>query len=146
MRQSAVGLGKLRDALQLFNLWNVGVVTVKRKSMAKCLMVTSAISAATASKPFPRALTRSTTTGISDHNRLTKCCKLIVKAQGKRGISRITGLADNTVVSIIRASSAKALLVHNDQVKAVATEEVSGDEMWSFGQKNRSNVGPKSWS
>jgi transposase-like protein len=57
-----------------------------------------------------------------------------------RGISRITKLAYNTVVSIIRASSAKALLVHNNQVKAVETEEVSGDEMWSFVQKNKSNV------
>jgi len=59
-----------------------------------------------------------------------------------RGISRITRLAYNTVVSIIRTSSAKALLVHNDQVKAVETEEVSGDEMWSFVQKNKSNAGP----
>ncbi len=57
-----------------------------------------------------------------------------------RGISRISGLAYNTVVSIIRASSSKAQLVHNDQVEAVATEEVSGDEMWSFVQKNKSNV------
>ena len=57
-----------------------------------------------------------------------------------RGISRITKLAYNTVVSIVRASSAKALLVHNDQVKAVETQEVSGDEMWSFVQKNKSNV------
>lgn len=57
-----------------------------------------------------------------------------------RGISRITGLAYNTVVSIIRSSSSRALLVHNDQVAAVETEEVSGDEMVSFVQKNRSNV------
>jgi transposase-like protein len=46
-----------------------------------------------------------------------------------RGISRITGIAYNTVVSIIRTSSSRALLVHNDQVDAVETEEVSGDEM-----------------
>ena len=57
-----------------------------------------------------------------------------------RGISRISGLAYNTVVSIIRASSSRALLVHNDQVEAVETEEVSGDEMWSFVQKNKSDV------
>ena len=60
-----------------------------------------------------------------------------------RGISRITKLAYNTVVSIVRSSSAKALLVHNHQVKAVETEKVSGDEMWSFVQKNKSNVCPK---
>ena len=57
-----------------------------------------------------------------------------------RGISRISGLAYNTVVSIVRASSTKAQLVHNDQVEQVTTEEVSADELWSFVQKNRSNV------
>ncbi len=57
-----------------------------------------------------------------------------------RGISRISGLAYNTVVSIVHSSSARALLVHNDQVEHVRTEEVSADELWSFVQKNRSNV------
>jgi transposase-like protein len=52
-----------------------------------------------------------------------------------RGISRITGVAYNTVVSIIRAASTKALLVHNSQVREVTTDEVSGDEMWSFVKK-----------
>jgi transposase-like protein len=60
-----------------------------------------------------------------------------------RGSSRISGLAYNTVVSIIRVSSSKAQLVHNDQVKAVETEEVSGDEMGSFVQKNKRNVRPR---
>jgi transposase-like protein len=59
-----------------------------------------------------------------------------------RGISRITRLAYNTVVSIVRASSAKAQLVHNDQVGQVTTQEVSADEMWSFVQKNRSTAFP----
>lgn len=59
-----------------------------------------------------------------------------------RGISRITGLAYNTVVSIVRAASAKAQLVHNDKVEQVGTKEVSADEMWSFVQKNRNNVSP----
>lgn len=57
-----------------------------------------------------------------------------------RGISRISGLAYNTVVSIIRTASSRALLVHNDPVEAVETEEVSGDQMWSFVQKSRNNV------
>ncbi|CAA9590332.1 hypothetical protein AVDCRST_MAG81-5044 [uncultured Synechococcales cyanobacterium] len=59
-----------------------------------------------------------------------------------RGISRITGLAYNTVVSIVRSASNKAQLVHNEQVEAVSTSEVSADEMWSFVQKNRSSVSP----
>lgn len=57
-----------------------------------------------------------------------------------RGVSRITGLAYNTVVSIVRSASAKAQLVHNDQVEQVTIGEVSADEMWSFVQKSRSNV------
>ncbi len=61
-----------------------------------------------------------------------------------RGISRITKLAYNTVVSIVRAASQKAQLVHNAEVQAVQTEEVSADEMWSFVSKNRSSVAPKS--
>lgn len=57
-----------------------------------------------------------------------------------RGISRIAGLAYNTVVSIVRASSTKAQLLHNHQVEAVETAEVSADQMWSFVSKNRSNA------
>lgn len=57
-----------------------------------------------------------------------------------RGISRISGLAYNTVVSIVRAASAKAQLVHNQEVAEVETEEVSADEMWSFVQRSKSNV------
>ena len=57
-----------------------------------------------------------------------------------RGISRTSGLAYNTVVSIVRAASQQAQLVHNAQVQAVQTEEVSADELWSFVQKNKSNV------
>ena len=60
-----------------------------------------------------------------------------------RGISRTTGLAYNTVVSIVRAASQKAQLVHNAEVQAVQTEEVSADEMWSFVSKNRSSVALK---
>lgn len=61
-----------------------------------------------------------------------------------RGISRTTQLAYNTVVSIIRAASQKAQLVHNQAVKAVETEEVSADEMWSFVSKNRNSAQPGS--
>ena len=43
-----------------------------------------------------------------------------------RGISRTTGLAYNTVVSIVRAASHKAQLIHNVEVQAVQTEEAEG--------------------
>jgi transposase-like protein len=57
-----------------------------------------------------------------------------------RGISRISGLAYNTVVSIVRAASQRAQLVHNAEVQAVQTQEVSADELWSFVEKNKSDV------
>ena len=57
-----------------------------------------------------------------------------------RGVSRTSGLAYNTVVSLIRAASQQAQLVHNAEVQAVETEEVSADELWSFVAKNKSNV------
>jgi len=57
-----------------------------------------------------------------------------------RGVSLIAGLAYNAVMSIIRAASQRAQIVHNTKVQAVETEEVSADEMWSFVEKNKSNV------
>jgi len=57
-----------------------------------------------------------------------------------RGISRTIGLAYNTVVSLVRAASQQAQLVHNGEVQAVQTEQVSADELWSFVEKNKSNV------
>ena len=59
-----------------------------------------------------------------------------------RGISRTSGLAYNTVVSIVRAASQRAQQVHNAQVQTVPAKAVSADEMWSFVQKNRSNASP----
>ncbi|MBD1865217.1 MULTISPECIES: IS1 family transposase [Trichocoleus] len=54
-----------------------------------------------------------------------------------KGVSRITGLAYNTVVSIVRAASQQAQLVHNAQVQAVQTQEVSTDELWCFVKKQK---------
>ena len=54
-----------------------------------------------------------------------------------RGVSRISGLAYDTVVSIVQAASEKAQIVHNTEVQAVETDAISADEMWSFVEKNR---------
>ena len=59
-----------------------------------------------------------------------------------RGVSRISGVAYNTGVSIIRAASQKAQMIHNAQVKAVETEAICADELWSFVEKNRNTVCP----
>lgn len=54
-----------------------------------------------------------------------------------RGISRLSGLAYNTVVSLIRSASHRAQLIHNQEVNQVDTDAVDADEMWSFVEKNR---------
>lgn len=61
-----------------------------------------------------------------------------------RGISRQTKLAYETVVSIIRKSSEKAQMVHNDSLTNVETGQIDGDEMWSFVQKNKNTAFRKS--
>jgi transposase-like protein len=57
-----------------------------------------------------------------------------------RGMSRISGLSYNTGVSLIRAASQKAQLVHNAEVQAVDTDAIAGDELWSFVEKNNGNA------
>ncbi len=59
-----------------------------------------------------------------------------------RGISRITGLAYETVVSIIHAASQKAQMMHNQELKAVETESIGADEFWSFVEKSRKTATP----
>ena len=67
---------------------------------------------------------------------------LQAQAEGSslRGVSRISGRAYGTVVSLIRSASHKALMIHNQEVKQIETEEVIADEMWSFVEKNRKTV------
>ena len=52
-----------------------------------------------------------------------------------RGISRIGQRAYGTVVSLVRAASHKAQLVHNGQMQKVDCEKILSDEMWSFVKK-----------
>ncbi len=61
-----------------------------------------------------------------------------------RGIARLSKRAYNTVVDVVRAASEKALMVHNEEVKAVDAEKVIADEMWSFVKKNKNIVCQKS--
>ncbi len=54
-----------------------------------------------------------------------------------RGVSRISGRAYGTVVSLIRDASQKAQMVHNAEVQQIKTDEIIGDEMWSFIKKTK---------
>jgi transposase-like protein len=57
-----------------------------------------------------------------------------------RGISRISGLAYDTVVSIVQAAAQKAQMVHNAKVQDVDADAIAADELWSFVKKNKSAV------
>lgn len=57
-----------------------------------------------------------------------------------RGISRISGLAYDTVASIVHSSAQKAQMVHNAQVSCVDTDAIAADEMWSFVEKNKNTA------
>ena len=54
-----------------------------------------------------------------------------------RGISRITGLAYDTVASIVQAAAEKAQMVHNASHQNVDTDAIAADEMWSFVEKTK---------
>ena len=55
----------------------------------------------------------------------------------QRGVARVSHRAYGTVVSILRATSQKAQMVHNQAIQSVDTQEIVADEMWSFVQKNK---------
>ncbi len=67
------------------------------------------------------------------------CCNLTLLCSSWRGISRISGLAYDAVVSIIQAAE-KAQLVHNAEVQSVDTDAIAADELWSFVEKNTSSL------
>jgi lambda repressor-like predicted transcriptional regulator len=112
--------------------------------MARCPTVINAIFAPLVVKPSQKALTACTIVAMSVLNKFAPVLQAHSEGSSLRGVSRTTGLAYNTVVSIVRSASQKAQLVHNAEVQAVQTEEVSADEMWSFVSKNRNSVAPKS--
>ena len=71
------------------------------------------------------------------------CCNPMSLGSSLRGISRISSLAYDTVVSIVRSSAQKAQLVHN-AVQDVDTDAIAADELWSFVEKNKNTAYPKS--
>ena len=76
-------------------------------------------------------------------SKFAKRYKPTAKVVAYAGLVAITGLSYNTVVSIVRAASQKAQLLHTAEVRAVQTEEVSAHEMWSLVSKNSTSVAPK---
>lgn len=59
-----------------------------------------------------------------------------------RGMSRISGLAYETVVSLIDAASQKAQMLHNQELQSVDTEAIGADELWSLVEKSSRTASP----
>lgn len=57
-----------------------------------------------------------------------------------RGISRMTGLAYETIVSVIDAASQKAQMMHHQELQNVDTDSIGADECWSFIEKSRNTA------
>jgi hypothetical protein len=57
-----------------------------------------------------------------------------------RGISRISGSAYDTVVSIVHSSAQKAQIVHNAEIQDVDTDAIAADELWSFVENNKNTA------
>lgn len=59
--------------------------------------------------------------------------KLLLQAHAEgsnfRGITRMGHHAYGTIVSVVRASSHKAQMMHNEDVRDVGCDEIDGDEM-----------------
>lgn len=70
------------------------------------------------------------------------CCFSHAEGSSLRGISRISGLAYDTVASIVQAAALKAQMVHNAEVQDVDTDAIAADELWSFVQKNKNTACP----
>jgi len=99
-------------------------------------MVINAICVLLAVKHSRKALIACIIAAMSALNKFAAVLQAHSEGSSLRGISRTTGLAYTTVVSIVRAASQKAQLVHNAEVQSVQAEEVSADELWSFVSKN----------
>ena len=68
----------------------------------------------------------------------------MLRVVSRRRFSRISQLAYGTVVSLVRAASQKAQMIHNAKVQQIEIEAVIALELWSFVQKNNSTVCPMS--
>ena len=100
--------------------------------MARQVKAVSATSVPNANKPLPIPLIHSTTVAAVSEEDVRIVLQAHTEGSSLRGISRISGLAYDTVVSIVHSSAQKAQMVHNAEVQAVDTDAIAADELWSI--------------
>lgn len=65
---------------------------------------------------------------VHKHGKTEKGQQRYKEGSSLRGISRISGRAYGTVVSLVRDASQKAQMLHNQEVQQIDTEEVIADD------------------
>lgn len=67
-------------------------------------------------------------------------CNHTVREPACVALAALAGYPTTLFVSLIRAGSQKAQLIHNAQVQAIDTDAIAADEIWSFVEKNTSSL------
>lgn len=69
------------------------------------------------------------------------CLRLLLEGNSIRSIQRITGLHQETILSLLVLAGEKCERLMNERIKGVAVQDVEADEMWGFvGMKNRAKM------
>jgi IS1 family transposase len=68
---------------------------------------------------------------------------LLVEGNGINAITRITGVAKNTVLKLLRDLGAACEAYHDTQVFGLTSKRIQADEIWSFCYAKKKNVPPK---
>ena len=58
-----------------------------------------------------------------------------VEGSSLRVISPTVNLADNTVISLVRAACEKGQMIHNAHLQNINNSQINSDEFWSLIQK-----------
>lgn len=111
--------------------------------MAWRVKVAGVTSVLNANKPLPIPWIHSTTVAKLVRKMCELCCFSHAEGSSLRGISRISGLAYDTVVSIVQAAAEKAQMLHNASHQNVDTDAIAADELWSFALKKQSRCLPE---
>lgn len=106
-------------------------------NMARLLAVSNATTVLYVTAPLLKPLIPFTT-----YRRQTppETIRHVLQSHAERGVAYTTGLAYNIVVALVPAVSQRSQQLHNGNVLAVYTDDVSVDEMWSFMKKSRNTV------
>ena len=106
----------------------------------KLLAVSNATTVLYVNAPLLKPLIPFTTVGRLPQKTIRHVLQSPAEGSSLKSIARTTGLAYNTVVALVHAESVGWQHLHNGNVLAVDTDDVSVDEMWSFVKKSKNTV------